>query len=272
MLGSKKRVMDNFEIQIKDEYILCAIEAVRKVTDLFLEGYGSASSNLKGDGSPVTMYDTKIEEKIVAHLLREYPNSGIIGEENAATESNVTSEIRWIIDPIDGTVNYELGALPSAISIGIEIGGQLHGGVVSLPLKDKIYYARSGEGAYSNEKEISVLDTEDKKRFIVGAEFRPVNIELEGYMDMVKTVSNETQRIRTINSGISDGVHVASGRLHASYVLDTNIWDVVSPTILVREAGGSVTTTKGSKEWSDIRKGNAVYSNGTNHEYLISFF
>lgn len=263
--------MTDFSIQTEDKYLICAITAVQKSCNLFQEGYGDVTSELKDDGSPLTEYDEQIETEIVTHLVEQFPDSQIIGEEG--TSSGVDNgEVTWILDPIDGTINYELGSLPSAIAIGIEKDDELYGGVIGLPLEGKIYYGLVNGPAYENEEEVSVLETEALERFVVGAEFRPENLAVNGYYDMIETVAEETQTIRCVRSGISDGAHIASGRLHAAYNLETNIWDVAAPTALVRAAGGTVTTPSGSHKWEDIKTGHAVYSNGVHHEFFLQFF
>lgn len=263
--------MQSFTIQTSDESLRCAINAVRNVTSMFREGYGLAESEMKKDGSPVTKYDTEIEKQLVHSLTESYPNSQIIGEE--ATNSGVEDgDLVWIIDPIDGTINYELGSLSSAIAVGIEKDDEIYGGVISLPLEDKIYYGTVDGNAYENGNEMSVLDTEELERFVVGAEFRPENLAIDGHMDMVNTVAEKCQTIRCVRSGVSDGAFVASGRQHVAYNMDTNIWDVAASTALVRAAGGTVTTPSGSEDWDKIKTGNALYSTGVNHDFFTQFF
>lgn len=263
--------VDSFDVQVDDETVQCAVDAVRDVCEVFLDGYGSAQAELKDDGSPVTKYDKEIEKSIVSKLTEDFPESEVIGEEfsNSGVED---SNLLWIIDPIDGTANYEIGSLDSCIGIGIEKNGEIFGGVIGLPLESTICYGTIAEGAYLNEESVSVLPTEDLNRFVVGAELRPVNLRTDGYKKMIDTVANEAQQIRCLNSGVSDGAHIATGRLHASYNLQASIWDVAAPTALVRAAGGKVTTHTGSEDWDDIKQGYALYSNGVNHDFFTQFF
>lgn len=261
----------DFEIQINDEYIETAVNAITSEIPLFLDGYGTAKADLKSDGSVVTEYDTEIEKSIISQLTENFPNSTVVAEESDM-DKDEESDVVWIIDPIDGTINYNLGSLPSAIGIGIEIDGELYGGVIGMPLEGQVYYACSSEGAYRNEEELSVRIGDRRDQFVVGAELRPENLEIDGYYEMLETISEEMQTIRCVRSGLSDSCHIASGRLHAAVNVETNPWDVAPATILVREAGGTVTNLEGSSDWDDIKKGEAVFSTGEEHDYLLQFF
>lgn len=261
----------DFTIQISDDYVSTAIDAVSSAFPTFIDGYGKTEADLKTDGSVITEYDTAIEESLITNLTDAFPDSTVIAEESDI-EADETSDVVWIIDPIDGTINYDLGSLPSAIGVGIEIDGELHGGVIALPLEGAIYYACAGEGAYCNGEQLSVRTGDERGQFVVGAELRPENLAIEGYYEMVETVSEEMQTIRCTRSGLADACHIASGRLHAAFNVETNPWDVAPATILVREAGGTVTNLTGSEEWIDIKSGEAVYSTGEQHQFLLQFF
>lgn len=263
--------MDNFEIQSSDEYLISAVSAIETVVDLFNDGYGKATSSRKSDNSIVTDYDIQIEAQLTKILQEVYPNSGVIGEESGVTVSE-SAETVWIIDPIDGTINYKMGSLPSAIAIGIERYGELYGGVIALPQEDIIYYGCIGDTAYVNDTEVTVANPDTLAEYVVSAEFRPVNLQTDGYLEMVQDVAETCETIRCIRSGVTDGAYVASGRHHVAYNMDTNIWDVAAPTALVRAAGGTVTTPAGDNSWQKIKQGNALYTTGENHQYFTQFF
>ena len=194
----------------------------------------------KGKSDFVTQVDRGAEAEIIKIIRKHYPDHAILGEEGGA--SGHDDEVRWIIDPIDGTTNF-LHALPHfAVSIGVEVHGRLEHGVVYAPATQDLYVASRGSGATLNNKRIRVSKVKDLEDSLIGTGF-PIRDPdmLDSYLPMMRRVAEETSGLRRAGSAALDLAYVAAGRLDGFFELNLKPWDIAAGIVLVQEAGGAVT-------------------------------
>ena len=219
-----------------------AVLAARAAGNLIMRNYDRADSlkiERKGKSDFVTQVDRGAEAEIVKIIRKHYPDHAILGEEGGA--SGKDAEVRWIIDPLDGTTNF-LHALPHfAVSIGVQVRGRLEHGVVYAPCTQDLYVASRNEGATLNSKRIRVAKTKEMEDALVGTGFPIRNPEaLDIYVPMMRRVAENTAGLRRAGAAALDLAYVAAGRLDAFFELNLKPWDIAAGIVLVQEAGGGV--------------------------------
>ncbi|AEE14581.1 inositol monophosphatase [Thermodesulfobium narugense DSM 14796] len=221
----------------------CALEAGE-----ILKYYYSNELNtrFKGKIDMVTDADIASQEKIVSIIKSEFPLDEIIAEENSKNTYNLDST--WVIDPLDGTTNF-VHRLPwFAISIAYIKNNEIKVGLVYVPLLNELFLAVKGEGAFLNEKRISVSKEDKLERSLVGTGF-PYSIHenYEKILSRFKNVVINVRGIRRPGAAAQDLAYVACGRLDAFYEDGLKPWDVAAGILLVSEAGGKVTDYNGNE-------------------------
>ncbi|HYM20400.1 MAG TPA: inositol monophosphatase family protein [Candidatus Kapabacteria bacterium] len=213
----------------------------------------------------VTHVDKHNEELLKNGVAKHFPSHDFLGEEGTRTQKY--SEVKWVVDPIDGTLNYAHGLPIWCISIGVEVSGVIECGVIYDPSREEIFTSIRGEGAYRNGERITVSTHNDPSRSMYVTGF-PYNISENPYND-IERFERFLRRgliIRRLGSAALDLAYVACGRFDAFYEGGLSPWDSAAGSLLVREAGGKVTHFDG-KEYS-IYKKSIIASNGIQHEYI----
>ena len=194
----------------------------------------------KGPGDFVTSADKRTEKILIGELQKAHPDYGIVTEETGIiNKSNMNN--RWIIDPIDGTMNFMNGIPQFAISIGYEEKGEIKCGVIFNPIMNEMFYAEKGNGAYLNNSRIRVSNKKKIKDAIIvtggpkGASKIKDKIFFE-YINISKNVSN----VRKYGSAALDMSYVACGRFDGYWQREINYWDIAAGIIILKEAGGFV--------------------------------
>jgi myo-inositol-1(or 4)-monophosphatase len=201
----------------------------------------------KGPGDFVSIADQRAEEMLYDELMKARPHYGFLGEEGGEKGEKGAQE-RWIVDPLDGTANFLHGLPHWAISIGYEFKGELRAGVVYDPIKDEMFYAEKGNGAYLNSRRLRVSSRKDIKMAAVATgvwikekeTHKPWLTQLEG---LLAAGAN----IRRWGAGSLDLAYVAAGRYEGFFESLLHPWDVAAGIVIVREAGGQVSRMNGSK-------------------------
>jgi len=224
-----------------DEYLKTGLKAVAAGGKIIKKGFLKTKEiKYKGFADPVTQYDKKSEEIIVSVIKKKYPSHGILTEEELSDDSN--NDIKWIIDPIDGTINFIRSIPFVAISIALEISDEIVLGIVYNPMLNELFYAVKDKGAFLNNKKIFVSDVDRIENAVVVTGFPYVR---EGRIDdLIKplpVIIKEYQGFRRLGSAAVDLAYVACGRFEAFYEENLNPWDTAAGIILVKEAGGIVT-------------------------------
>lgn len=224
------------------------------------------SGDLKKRSDPVTIADREAEAAIVGFLKTERPTDGILAEEGSGSAARGR---RWIIDPLDGTVNFIHGIPQISVSIALYEGDQPLVGVVRDVCRDEVFAASFGEGATLNGEQIEVTATDDLAHAVVGTGF-PYDHHLyaEAYAANLAAVLADVNGIRRMGSAALDLAWVAAGRLDAYWELVLAPWDMAAGVLLVTEAGGRVTTPAGNP--LRVGHGGAIASNDALHLSLTA--
>jgi histidinol-phosphatase len=216
----------------------------------------------KPDDTPVTQADREAEQAIVEILGRAFPDSGVLGEEFGGRG---TKEVRWIIDPIDGTKNFVRGIGIWATLIALEERGEVTLGVIHNPVTAELYTARRGAGAFLNGERIRVSDVAELGRaFFLHAGLSIVR--KAGHWDGFARLIDATDRQRGFGDFMGYGL-VAEGKAEVYAELDLKPWDLAAPKILVEEAGGRFTDFAGRPT---IYTGTALATNGRLHDAALA--
>lgn len=239
---------------------------------------------MKGAIDPVTETDYQCQEIIVAMIRQVFPDHGFLAEERAregvveqppwavpgpAWEADPPPQSRWIIDPLDGTVNFAHGFPLFCVSIALEADGRLEYGVVYDPLRDELFEARRGAGARLNGQDIRVSKVERLDRALIATGF-PYDIRerLPETLARMGRILGATQGLRRAGSAALDMGYLACGRLDGFYEENLKPWDTAAGLLIINEAGGRVTTFDGGDY--EIYSPNIVASNGGLHSHILS--
>lgn len=221
---------------------------------------------LKDEHNFVTYVDRHSEETLVAGLSKILPGAGFLAEE--ATYGREDAELRWIIDPLDGTTNFIHGIPFYCISIALVDGEEPLAGVVYEVNRNECFYTWKGGPALLNGKPIRVSPAPTLKESLLVTGFPYLRDHiLDEYTDLFKGFIRRTQDLRRLGSASADLAYVAAGRFEGFYEYGLSPWDVAAGAFLVRQAGGKVTTFGGGDDF--IFGGSLVSSNGKIHEEML---
>lgn len=246
-----------------------AVAAARAAGEILRQGFGGRQMiRYKGTFDLVTAMDEEAE-RVVTRILREsFPDHGLYAEEGGSHTGAAGENARWIIDPLDGTTNYAHGFPFFAVSIALERAGEATIGVVYNPVLEEIFVASRGGGATLNGEPIHVSDTPELTRALLCSGFpydrsvAPAAVDLWGRFTML------TQGMRRTGSAALDLCYVAAGRFDAYYERHVFPWDIAAGSLIVAEAGGTVTNYRG--DGLDLDCGEIVASNGLLHATVVS--
>ena len=221
----------------------------------------------KGPGDFVTAADKKSEKIIIEELLKAHPDYGILSEE-AGIINKENTEKRWIIDPIDGTLNFLNGIPQFAISVAYEEKGEVICGIVFDPIKDEMFFAEKGSCAYLNNSRIRVSNKKKLKDTILvtgGPKFSSKNRE-NIFKEYIKISNSVDAPIRKFGSASLDLVSVACGRFDGYWQSELNYWDIAAGIVILKEAGGYIDFIENSEK-NPIKK-NIIATNSKIHQEL----
>ena len=194
----------------------------------------------KSPGDFVSSADKRTEKIIIDELQKAHPEYGIITEE-AGIINKSNNQNRWIIDPIDGTMNFLNGIPQFAISVGYEEQSEIKCGVIFNPITNEMFFAEKGNGAFLNNTRIRVSN---KKRIedaiiVTGGPKKASKIKEKIFSEYIE-ISNKVANVRKFGSAALDLAYVASGRFDGYWQREINYWDVAAGIIIMKEAGGFV--------------------------------
>lgn len=210
----------------------------------------------------VTEFDQKVEDFIVSQLKENFPNESILGEEGAykfkekpSDATFASDNLIWALDPIDGTVNYSRSYPYFCTTLALlqNVKGRFEVvlGATFDPVRNEMFYAGKGMGAFLNDKKISVSRTSEfeKALFVTGFAAERVaqkDVVFKRFVDLTR----KTLGVRRTGAAALDLAYVACGRVDAYWECGLSVWDVAAGALLVREAGGLVTHIEREEEWS----------------------
>uniref|UniRef100_A0A2M4BX28 Inositol-1-monophosphatase n=1 Tax=Anopheles marajoara TaxID=58244 RepID=A0A2M4BX28_9DIPT len=245
---------DDGEIKKAFEVVL---ELVKQCNDIVLEGYRTASKRVEVKGKHwdlVTEYDQRVEDVLIAGIRAHFPHHKFCAEELAsATGEQVTvgeaGAPTWIIDPIDGTVNFVRGIQFTCISVALAVDGELKIGIISNPAGNELYTAVKGQGAFRNGVRIKTRNSEQLKDALIGHEFSIGSYEpiREALFERGKRFIIECLGLRAFGSAALSLAYIASGQIDAYSIQFLKPWDIAAGALLIMEAGGTVQSITGGK-------------------------
>lgn len=251
------------------DYLHTAIRAAKAAGVIQQQNRGAETdlgiTTKSSDTDLVTRVDKECETRIREILLHAYPDHVVLGEEEGQSDGEYSH--RWIVDPIDGTLNYAHGFPFYCVSIGLEIDGTLQVGVVLDPSRDELFTATRGGGAYLNGAPISVTDESTLRSAMLATGFAYTSDTIHDNVAIFGRMLTKCRSIRRPGAAALDLCYVAAGRLDGFWELKLNAWDVAAGVLLIQEAGGVV--TGGTGEPYRLHEKVLVASNGRIHDSLL---
>jgi myo-inositol-1(or 4)-monophosphatase len=240
--------------------IEAAIESARRGGEVLLSYWGklpAASIEEKAQNDFVSRADRESETAIVESLLARFPDDGLLGEEGAKRAS--ASGREWVIDPLDGTSNFIAGFPFWCVSVAARERGRLIAGVVWDPLRQEMYAAETGSGAFRNGHRMHVTSrTSAKGAFLAtGFPFR-AHEKLDEYLAIFRALFLQAKAIRRAGSAALDLAHVAAGVFDGFFEFHLSPWDIAAGAVLIQEAGGDLRDFEGGRrflETGDVAAG-----------------
>ena len=256
-----------------DDRLETAVAAAERGGSVALDSFRSALDvETKADGpmDAVTAVDRAVQDRVIEYIGRSYPDDAVVGEEDDALKSVPESGVAWVVDPIDGTVNYAKGNRVWMTSVAVCHDGEPVAAANYAPATGDLYVAGDAT-ARRNDDPVSVSDTADPKAFLVNPVFgvsRPHRRGLTAAVDTVLAEFGDVRRFGCAQAALSG---VATGELDAVVsTVELNAWDTAAGVQLVRRAGGRATDVYGDR-WRPGSKG-LIASNDEAHGALVDAF
>ena len=245
-----------------------AVEVARQVGQILLEEFRKPQEiSFKGLRDIVTETDLAAQAKAVEIIRSRYPDHDIWAEEVSQTPDGA-SDYCWVVDPLDGTTNYSRGFPCFSVSIALSHRGELILGVVYDPLRDQLFRAQRGQGAYLNDDRIQVNTAERLIDAVIGLDWAHEQ-ELRCQMgQLVARVAPEVRTLRSTGSAALGLCSVAAGWTDAYFHLSLKPWDVAAGSVIIQEAGGAVSDLAGLPWHPD--SGNCLASNALIHDTMLN--
>ena len=228
-----------------------AIRAARRAGSIInratLEG-GALNVRAKQANDFVTQVDQAAEQAIMETVRKAYPEHGFLCEESGSTGGD--AEVVWIIDPLDGTTNFIHGFPQYCVSIAVRSRGALAHAVVYDPVRNELFTASKGRGAFLNDRRIRVSKATRLTEALVGTGFPFKELtRLELYTRQLQTMMKTCAGVRRAGAAALDLAYVACGRLDAFWELGLSPWDMAAGALLIAEAGGLVGDLRGEQTY-----------------------
>ncbi|MCP9986150.1 inositol monophosphatase [Streptomyces sudanensis] len=236
-----------------DELLSVALEAARRAGALLRDGRPADLDVAATKSSPVdvvTEMDIAAEKLITGLLAERRPHDGLLGEEGGAAEG--TSGIRWVVDPLDGTVNYLYGLPTWAVSVAAERDGEALVGVVEVPMRGETFRAVRGRGAHLGERRLSCRPAPPLDRALVATGFNYVTTVRAHQAEVARRLLPLVRDIRRGGSAAVDLADVAAGRLDGYYERGLRPWDRAAGLLIAREAGALTGGRPGGPATDDL--------------------
>ena len=220
----------------------------------------------KAPGDFVTSADKRTEKIVIEELLKAHPNYGIISEEagyiNKSNKNN-----RWIIDPIDGTMNFLNGIPQFAISVAYEEENEVKCGIIFNPVTNEMFSAEKGSGAYLNNSRMRVSNKRklSEALIVTGGPKQASKIKKKIFSEYI-SISSQVSNVRKFGSAALDMAFVACGRFDGYWQRELNYWDIAAGIILIKESGGFVNFFE--EDMKVPLKKNIIASNSNIHKEL----
>lgn len=217
---------------------------------ILLDGFGSdfKIDSKEGRNNLVTEYDKKSEKYIIDTISKAFPTHSFLAEESGKSQNFHSDDIIWVVDPLDGTVNFAHNLPIFSVSIAAVKNNEILTGVVYHPILNELFVAEKGKGAFLNDKPISVSKNADLATsfLVTGFPYDPNTTHKKCICSFSDFIGMGIP-VRRLGSAALDLAYVANGRFDGFWEIKLNPWDVAAGILLVREAGGKVTQYDGTE-------------------------
>jgi myo-inositol-1(or 4)-monophosphatase len=265
---------DDVKLEFAAPAAAIALEAGALIRDFYHRG---VATEYKTDVDLVTEADRTSEKLIVERLQASFPGFGIYGEEG--TRDRMDHEYRWYVDPLDGTTNFAHGFPIFCVSLGLEhrpaglaadADGVLTAGVVYDPMRDELFVAEKGKGAFLNGKKMHVSQTDDLGESLLATGFPSRSRHQNPNIHLYHQVTLRSHGVRRAGSAALDLAYTACGRFDGYWEFNLNPWDTSAGALLVLESGGTVTTFEGSP--FKLNSAEVLATNGRIRDEITTLF
>lgn len=237
------------------------VNTVRKVARGLVRDFGEVENlqiSYKGPQDFVTSSDLRVESKLIEELNELRPGYGILSEEAGETIGTDKTH-RWIIDPIDGTLNFMHANPHFCISLALEREGKIQAGVIYNPITDELFEAEQNRGAFLNDYKLKISGRKNLADTLIATGDGGLRDDAALYYRRLARAQNRTHGVRLAGAAALDLAYLAAGRTDGFYETGLKIWDVAAGVLMVQEAGGTVMDIDGSE--FDYNNGRIVASN-----------
>src|SRR5213075_3506301 len=220
-------------------YLDAAEKAARAAGKLLRKNFGRAQQvNVFTAHDIKLAIDIQTQELITKLLLKEFPKHALYGEEG--TVGDQSSEHQWIVDPLDGTVNFYYGIPHFCVSIALRYMGEIIVGVIYDPMRDELWKAQKGEQPTLNGKPFRVSERADLREAVVSVGLSKTGVTIAAGLPLLQDMVHRARKCRLMGSAALDMAYVACGRFDAYIEQGISLWDIAAGWILVETAGGTV--------------------------------
>ncbi len=249
-------------MNVKGIALQAATDAGEKLLSLFNT---DIERHRKGKNDIVTEADLVAEKIILDIIKKNFPSHNIISEEAGTEENN--SDYTWVIDPLDGTINYTQGIEEYSVSIALEHNNEIIIGVIYRPESNEIFFAEKGKGAYKNNKKISVSTESHLEDMMISTDSSSQEPARSHIFQTLNYIRDNFRHVRIFGSSSLHLCRIASGQLDFYYKHQYSHWDFAAGKLIVEEAGGKVTDLLGNPITKNSQ--NILASNGIRHKDIL---
>lgn len=243
--------------------------AAEKAARSLVRDFGEVENlqvSVKGPGDFVSNADRKAEKILIQELQKARPKYNFLVEESGEIPGE-DPDYCWIIDPLDGTTNFLHGIPHFAISIALEKRGEIIAAVILDPIKNELFTAEKGRGAFFNKRKLRVSGRDKLNNCVVGTGIPIAKDKAAETIAQITAVNPHVAAIRSLGATVLDLAYVAAGRYDALWRNSFQTWDVAAGMLLIQEAGGKVTMTDGAE--FDFESSNILATNAKIHEQMM---
>ena len=247
-------------------YLDAAVEAARAAGELLRQNFHRPLRVNKTEAHDIKLeIDVQTQDLITKLLLKKFKHHALYGEEGVVGDQS--SEHQWVVDPLDGTVNYYYRIPHFCVSIALRFKGEIIVGVIYDPMRDELWTGQKGEAPRLNGHHFRVSERADLAEAIISVGLSKTGVMIEANVPLLQQMVQRARKCRLMGSAALDLAYVACGRFDGFWEEGLKPWDVAAGTLMVTEAGGRVSNYAG--EPLSIYKPPIVASNGLLHEQMM---
>jgi len=220
-------------------YLDAAVDAARAAGDLLRHNFQKPLRVNSSEAHDIKLeIDVRAQDLITESLLKQFPEHALYGEEGIVGDQ--ASDHQWVVDPLDGTVNYFYGIPHFCVSIALRLMGEIIVGVIYDPMRDELWATQKGGQTTLNGKTVRVSERADLAEAVISVGLSKTGVTIEAGLPLLQEMVHRARKCRLMGSAALDMAYVACGRLDAYIEQGISLWDIAAGWILVENAGGAV--------------------------------